>query len=406
MKLIKTINTATSAYAGGKKTFVEFSLKPSPKYDDNNNEISPNKRYYVLRMLSFEGPGRTDYPFIQRNEHVCYHRNAENKVVSVDRIVCPTTTWAKNKLYQRGEHIERGYCPICQYSFEKNREAWKIPGQPDRTSIRLANETKNVWCVYLPVFVVSDPHYPNNNQHLRVLRLTGDAGKDALERLTTILNDYMGKGINCYNGDMGINIGFLCESIQKTRMNKNGEVAINKKTGKPYVYNENVITDIRPMVKKQYAYPEITDSAIDELDFDGMYGTPAAKDELAAFLNHNWLDIGGGEDDFGDSAVCNSDFESPSTANAQQTAISPSNNTTIATNAVDDEFSTDDSAPAAETAAKPSEQSTDDMIRGIIGASTVKSSVSNSANHVIPPTAESIRNETATGAVDYSDLPF
>lgn len=427
MKLIKTINANTSAYAGNKRSFTDFSFKPSPKTDENGSELPPNKRYYVLRMLNFEGPDRTDYPFIQRNEHICFHRDSENKIVSVDRIVCPTTPWAKNKLYQSGEKIGKGYCPICEYSFEKNKEAWKVPGQVDRTSARLASDTKSVWTVYLPVYVVSDPHYQANNQHLRVLRLTGDAGKDALERLTTILNDYTNRGINCYNGEMGINIGFLCESVQKTRTNKNGEVSINKKTGQPYVYTENVITDIRPMLKKQYAYPEINDSAIEELDFDGTYGVAASKTELAAFLNRNWLDIGGGEDDFDDGAVSNSDFEAPS-AQPSQTKAAESVESADAEfaeevevqDAADDDFENPGPQEAVDDDFENTvPQSTDDMIGSIIGKSVVKSSVSkgsssngasaakkNKTAKVIPPSSESIRKAAESGSVDLDDLPF
>jgi len=425
MKLIKTINASTSAYAGNKRLYTDFSFKPSPKTDENGVELPPNKRYYVLRMLNFEGPDRTDYPFIQRNEHICFHRDSDNKVVGVDRIVCPSTPWAKNKLYQSGEKIAKGYCPICEYSFEKNKEAWKVPGQVDRTSARLASDTKSVWTVYLPVYVVSDPHYSANNQHLRVLRLTGDAGKDALERLTTILNDYTNRGINCYNGEMGINIGFLCESVQKTRTNKNGEVSINKKTGQPYVYTENVITDIRPMVKKQYAYPEINDAAIEELDFDGTYGVPATKAELAEFLNRNWLDIGGGEDDFDDGAVSNSDFEAPAASNTSEAAAEPTASTD--TSSTEDDFedspsdgaskdTADDTADEFDTTDSAEPQSTDDMIGSIIGKSAVKASVAKartatstpkkSATKVIPPSNEAIRNEAANGSVDLDDLPF
>lgn len=385
MIAIKTINASLSAYSGSRKVNSTLTLRPSPKTDEAGNELPPNKRYYVLRILSYPGPDRTDYPFIQRNEHVCWHFDADRKCTGVDRIVCPNTQWAKAKLVQNGEKIERGYCPICEFSFNKNREAWKVPGQVDRTSARLADDTKSMWSVYIPVYVVSDPHVPSNNQHIRALRLFGDTGKQTLERLTKLLNEYTAQGVNCYNGEKGINFGFLCERVQKTRTNRKGEVSIDKRTGKPYTYMENTVTDILPMVKRQYEYPEINDSAIADFDFDGTFGVPANRSELIAFLNRNWLDIGGSESDFS-STVSNSDFDAPSAAPAQARPAAQLDGT--------DDFG----VPAAPKAQKPvSEMTTDEMIDKVLGASPTAK--------IIPPTPESVRNDLDEEG-DPDDLPF
>lgn len=403
MIAIKTINASLSAYSGSRKVNNILTLRPSAKTDEAGNELPPNKRYYVLRILSYPGPDRTDYPFIQRNEHVCFHFDADHKCTGVDRIVCPSTQWAKTKLVQNGEKIERGYCPICEFSFNKNREAWKVPGQVDRTSARLADDTKSSWSVYIPVYVVSDPHVPSNNQHLRALRLFGDTGKQTLERLTKLLNEYTAQGVNCYNGEKGINFGFLCEKVQKTRRNRKGEVAIDKRTGQPYTYMENTVTDILPMVKRQYEYPEINDSAIADFDFDGTFGVPANRSELTAFLNRNWLDIGGSESDFS-STVSNSDFDAPSAGPAKaipaaQPAAQPAAHPVAQPAAPSDGNVDDFGVPVASTAQKPvSEMTTDEMIDKVLGASPTAK--------IIPPTPESVRKEIDDGECDFSDLPF
>lgn len=427
IKLIKTINSNSSAYAGSKRSFTEWYLRPSPKTDENGNELPPNKRYAVVRFLNFEHGDRTDYPFIQRNEHICLKKDSDGKIVSIDKIVCPSTAWAKNKLYQQGEKIGKGYCPICDYSYEKNKEAWRIPGQVDRTSARLSTETKSVWTVYMPVYVVSDPHYPNNNQHLRVLRLVGDTGKAALEKITTVLNDLTERGINAYNGEMGVNIGLLCESVKKTKMNRKGEVSIDKKTGKPYTYTVSEITDIRPMVKKQYAYPDITDAAIEELDFDGTYGVPATRVELMDFLNRNWLDIGGGESDFG--GLSNSEFatDESNDSEATQPVDTSIAKQTVSTEADDDEVADafEPSTPqqqsnSVESSSSDDEDTADSLISGILGNSPVTSQsvkktvqpnvganqLSKTTAKVIPPNVEEVREAAAIGSADLDDLPF
>lgn len=425
MKMIKTLNLNTSVYAGKKKNFTEMSLKPTDKTDPTTGEqLPPSRRYYVVRPLSFEHGDRVDYPFIIRDEHIFYHRNSEGKVVKVEKICCPSTSWASQQLIRKGETIGRGYCPICDFSFNKNKVAWANRPNVDSIAAKLAQETKSVWAAYLPVFVVNDPNYASNNQHLRVIRITD---KDGFNRIVSTLEDALNKGINVFNGDEGANLWILVEANRKNRLDKNGNVAINKKTNKPYEYVSWDITDVRVITKKLYSYPMINDTAIDELAFDDTYGVAATKFELQSFLNRNWLDIGASDEDFADefeempknvshavtstsqmsAATSDDDFAyngTPTGAYDEPTDGSI-NESAEAVSVTDDDFDMPNSGDNVES-----------MISGIIGNSNVQKTVEKTiaapkqtmkrATASIRPSAEAIRDDVTTSIPSFDDLPF
>ena len=402
MKLIKTLNPTNSAYSGKQKNFTELTMRPSPKTDENGNPLSMNQRYYTLRFLSFEHGDRTDYPFIMRHEHIKYNMDANGKCTGVEKITCPTTEWAKNRLAKQGEPIGKGYCPICQYSFDKNKEAFAVKGQRDNTAARLAKETEKKWAVYMPVYVVNDPHYNKNNQHLRTLRLTDKEGFNKIvESLEYLMNE---KGLNVFNGEEGVNLAILVEKVSKNLTDKNGNPIINKATGKPYVRSENKITDIKASTKNLVAYPQITDKAIEELDFDGTYNVASNRAALTTFLNSNWLAFGASEDDF--ESV---ESAQPKTTDDEWDTSTASVNKHIEqTETVDEHIDANDTITVD---AQPSFQSTDDMVMSIIGAKPVaaNSSTNQTSATVKPMTmpinTEEVREE-ATNTAAFDDLPF
>ena len=285
MKLIKTLNLANSIYSGKQKRFTELTMKPSAKTDENGNPLGMNKRYYTFRFLSFEHGDRTDSPFIIRHEHVKYVKDSDGKITGVEKITCPTTEWAKNRLAKQGEPVGKGYCPICEYSFAKNKEAFAVKGHRDSTASRLAFETQRQFAAYWPVYVVNDPHYMQNNQHMKVLCITDKEGFNKLvESIEYVMTQ---KNLNVFNGEEGVNFAILVERVAKVVLDKNGNQVINKNTGKPYVRYENKITDIKASTKNLVAYPQINDKAIEELDFDGTYSgiESASKDASAPALS-------------------------------------------------------------------------------------------------------------------------
>ena len=292
MKLINKLEKSnlTSIYSGQFTRNVEMSLRPVPKVVDGV-ELKSAQRYYVFRLLFFTGEHRTDFPAIVRNEHSFYQKDAAGNIKGVKRICCPTTMWARQRIQ---EPVDKDYCPICKYSYERNTAGWKdwkTTHVVDDVSLKLAKDTERQWAAYFPVLVVSDPLYKNNNNHLRVLRLAGDEGKAAYKKINDLIFEAQEKGLNIFNGESGVNIGILCEKCEKERTNrKTGEVVIDPETGAPRTYTATCITDVRLLTKHLREYTSfITESAIDNLHFDDTFGEVATREQLNAFLHENFL---------------------------------------------------------------------------------------------------------------------
>lgn len=410
MKLIKNLNLTNSIYSGKQKRFTELSMKPSPKTDENGNPLGMNKRYYTFRFLSFEHGDRTDSPFIIRHEHIKYVTDPEGKITGVEKITCPTTEWAKNRLARQGEPVGRGYCPICEYSFAKNKEAFAIKGQRDSTASRLAFETQRRFAAYWPVYVVNDPHYVQNNQHLKVLCVTDKEGFGKIvESIEYVMNQ---KGLNVFNGEEGVNFAILVERVAKTVTDKNGKVVINKNTGKPYVRYENKITDIKASTKNLVAYPQINDKSVEELDFDGTYNVAYNSADLTAFLNRNWLTIGAEESGF--ESVESTHESEPSASEwsdpTSETAAEPKHAVAMADDAptADDapaQVAPPNSEPKTEDASAAAE-SADEMVRSVLGKNPQTSASKTVVKPMqMPVDTDSLREEVTDNA-DYDDLPF
>ena len=396
MKLIKNLNLSNSIYSGKQKRFTELMMKPSPKTDENGNPLGMNKRYYTFRFLSFEHGDRTDSPFIIRHEHVKYVTDSNGKITGVEKITCPTTEWAKNRLAKQGEPVGKGYCPICEYSFAKNKEAFAIKGQRDSTASRLAFETQRRFAAYWPVYVVNDPHYMQNNQHMKVLCITDKDGFNKLvESIEYVMNE---KGLNVFNGEEGVNFAVLVEKVSKVVMDKNGNPVINKATGKPYVRYENKITDIKASTKNLVAYPQINDKAIEELDFDGTYNIASNNAALTTFLNTNWLTFGATESDF-------VSVESTHDDSAKETEwSSPSEKPSVAETAAEAK-----SANVVESVVQdvPTHtESADEMVMSVLGKTASQEPPKSVAKPMqMPANTDKIREEVSASP-DFDDLPF
>ena len=319
MKLINKLDDTLekSLYSGQSTRSNEMYLRPVPKYDENGKELKKSERYYVFRLLYFTSDDR-NYPFIVRDEHTFMKKDFSGNIKEIKRICCPNTLWAKKKIQEK---VDRDYCPICKFSFEQNAEGWKnykTLGQIDDTCLKTARETQRQWAVYIPVLVISDPLYKNNNNHFRVLRLSGNDGKAAFTRISEIIKEANSKGISVFNGEEGANIAMLCEKVQKISMKKNGEPIIDKDTGEPKTYMANCITDVQLMSKRLHSYNIVTEANLEKLAFDETYGVAATKEQLQAFLFENYLDNGASDSDFDEEFGSEDDF-GEETKNSKQT---------------------------------------------------------------------------------------
>ena len=309
MKLINKLDETVekSLYSGQATRSNEMYLRPVPKFDENGKELKKSERYYVFRLLYFTGEDR-NYPFIVRDEHTFIKKDFSGNIKEIKRICCPNTLWAKKKIQEK---VDRDYCPICKFSFEQNSEGWKnfkTLGQIDETCLKTAKETQRQWAAYLPVLVISDPLYKNNNNHFRVLRLSGDDGKAAFIRIKEMIAEANKLGISIFNGEEGANIAMLCEKVQKISTRKNGEPVIDKDTGEPKTYMANCVTDVQLMTKRLHSYNIVTEANLEKLAFDETYGVAATKEQLQAFLTENYLDNGASDSDFDEEFGSEEDF--------------------------------------------------------------------------------------------------
>jgi len=399
MKIIKTINIGSSDYSGKTNKRTELMLKAAPKTDENGIPLKARQRYYIIRLLSYEHGNRKDSPFIIRNEHICFHQDAEGKLTSIEKIVCPMgTSWASKELAKHGEPVGRGYCPICDFSFNKNKEAFRVKGQCDKVSAKLAKETKRVWAAYWPAYIVSDPNYPNNNQHFMTIRFA-EKDKEAFNRLVTLVNSLLEQNVNPFGAEDGVNIGILVEKETKFILDKEGNKVISKATGQPISYQTNEIKDIRAL-STHASYPEITDEAVEELQFDETYGVAKNRDELMQFLEDNWLNMGVSDDDF------DTEFATPPPVAEAPAATAPA--------VEDDGFSEPVPAPTPKVASVAEEVKDDgldgdtavDIISSIVGKSATESATpAKKTITSIPPNADEVR-EKIDSSSDLDDLPF
>lgn len=331
MKLIDKLEERdeTSLYSGQVSHNYEMYLRPAPKTDENGKPLKAAQRYYVFRLLFFTSDDRKNYPYIVRNEHVFYKKDFSGNIKEVKRICCPTTPWARSKIQ---DTVDKDYCPICKFSFEQKSEGFKnfrTLKQVDKICLEASRNSERVWAAYMPVLVVSDPNRSANNNHFRILRLSGKEGKRTFDMIEAERKRIQNKGLTVFNGGEGVNIAILCEKCEVVATNNKGEPVIDKETGEPRTYMANCVTDVRALEKRLHSYDIVTEANLEQLRFDETYGVPsiATKDQLSMFLSENYLANGAtdedfGEDEFSDSGENDTPINIAKSATVNETEVS------------------------------------------------------------------------------------
>ena len=423
MKLINKLDETVekSLYSGQSTRLNEMYLRPVPKFDENGKELKKSERYYVFRLLYFTGDDR-NYPFIVRDEHTFMRRDFEGNVKEVKRICCPNTLWARKKIQEK---VDRDYCPICKYSDEMYKDGWKnfkTLGQIDETSLRISKDTKRQWAVYIPVLVISDPIYKNNNNHFRVLRLAGDEGKATFVRIKEKILEANKLGVSVFNGEEGANIALLCERVTKVSTKKNGETVIDKETGEPKTYSATCVTDVQLLTKRLHSYNIVTEENLEKLAFDETYGVAATKDQLQAFLSENYLDNGASDSDFDDDFGDSSESQKAAKQDDAQTkddvdvddeiGSSDEDEVQSTTTSVDDddedEFADESPRDAIARITKGRTQTASknvaDAVMNSVAPKTSSKSVKMKSQSSLPKDIDSVRENSLD--IDPGDLPF
>lgn len=419
MKTITKLDDS-SAFSGVHKKNNEMYLRPISEVDENGNKRELKDRCYVFRLLGFsDDNGLRTYPFIVRYEHQHFQYDDNGKCTGMMRIVCNTSEFVRSSYPEANRD-----CPICKYSMDRTRDMWRDRKHPDRVAGDLARDSKKVWAVYIPVYVINDPTYEGNNKHAKILRLSGDEGKKTYERLVAMINEQLStkdavgnpkKSVNVFNGALGVDLLMLCDKVSKVMTNKKtGAPVIDPATGKERTYMQSAVVDMRFLTKRMREYPNINEEMFRSLDFDSLYATPATDEELQAYMHANYVDID--DDDFSED----DDFGENLADDEEEL---PQVNVTVGDLTKDDEdLDFDSDAEASKTEKRVSEEFSDkteddddetveSAIQSIIGKPKTTNKqvqapvVSNKVTMDIPKNTETLREHTSD-VIDLDELPF
>lgn len=242
-----------------KKQRIYLPLKPSAE-----------KEYYRFRLLWFKSASKSDrdYPFIESYRHTHFGKNDKGQTIVDDFVVCPVTPYVKAKW----EDDPYKSCPICKAG-NNNFIAFKESGYKDRVSANKANEFGRKFAAYVPVYVVNDPNYEQNNGKLKVF-MFGD--KKDYEQFKDLVNKKSQEAV-VFNGKNAVDFYIRLETV--TEVNHKGEP-------NEYTWSHNRIAQMGfTKSEKAYDIPAITKELIDDFEFDEQFYVTSSKEELQAYYN-------------------------------------------------------------------------------------------------------------------------
>lgn len=225
-----------------------------------------NKEFYRFRLLAFKSAkSDRDFPFIQTYKHVVWVEDEDGKRHS-ESVVCPVTPHVKAKW--NGDPMND--CPICRFA-NANFVAWKQSGWKDKESARKNRQFGRKFEALIPVYVVNDPVYEQNNGHFRVFAFYDkDIYKQFVETVTRKQQDgCVFNGTNAF--DFFIKYKTVEEVLRKGQPNE-------------FIWKHAVL-DRMGFTTKAYDLPAITKDAVDDFPFDETYYVGSTKSELQDFYD-------------------------------------------------------------------------------------------------------------------------
>lgn len=241
-----------------KKQNIYLSIKPSAP-----------KEFYRFRLLWFKQTSKNDrdYPFIERFIHNKWTKNSEGKNVLESSVVCPVTPFVKAKW---GDDPYTS-CPICNYA-NLNFITYKESGYKDKTSLKKSKEYGRIFEACIPVYVVNDPNYPQNNGKLKVLIFNDK--KEVYQPFKDLVNA-KSREVSVFNGKNAVDFYI--------RMERRTEI-LNKGEPNEREWSHNVIAQMGfTKTEKAYDLPAITKELIDGFAFDDEYYVSSTPEELRQF---------------------------------------------------------------------------------------------------------------------------
>ena len=229
---------------------------------------TPPKEYYRFRLLGFKSAkSDRDYPFITRFIHTVWVEGEDGKR-HTENVVCPVTPFVKKNW--KGDPMND--CPICRFA-NANFVAWKQSGWKDKESAKKNKEFGRKFEALIPVYVVNDPNYQQNNGHFRVFTISD---KDVYNQFVKLVQEKSREAV-VFNGKNALDFYMRYEMIEEVL-----------RQGQPneYVWKHPVLKQMG-FTNKPYDIPQITKEAIDDFPFDETYYVGATMSELEDFYNRH-----------------------------------------------------------------------------------------------------------------------
>lgn len=229
---------------------------------------TPPKEYYRFRLLGFKSAkSDRDFPFITRYKHEVWVEGQDGKR-HTESVVCPVTPFVKAKW--NGDPMND--CPICRFA-NANFVAWKQSGWKDRESAKKNKEFGRKFEALIPVYVVNDPNYQQNNGHFRVFAFTD---KDQYKQFIDLVQAKSREAV-VFNGKNALDFYIRYETVEEVL-----------RSGQPneYVWKHPVLKQMG-FTNKPYDIPQITKEAIDDFQFDESFYVASTMSELEDFYNRH-----------------------------------------------------------------------------------------------------------------------
>ena len=231
-------------------------------------KATPPKEYYRFRLLGFKSAkSDRDYPFVVRYIHQVWVEGEDGKR-HTESVVCPVSPFVKAKW--KGDPMND--CPICRFA-NANFAAWKQSGWKDRESAKKNKEFGRKFEALVPIYVVNDPIYPQNNGHFRVFSFTD---KEQYKKFIELVQEKSREAV-VFNGKNALDFYIRYETVEE-----------KLREGQPneYLWKHSVLKQMG-FTNKPYDIPQITKEAIDQFPFDEQFFVSSTMSELQDFYDRH-----------------------------------------------------------------------------------------------------------------------
>lgn len=229
---------------------------------------TPPKEYYRFRLLGFKSVKfDRDFPTITRFLHTVWIEGEDGKR-HTESVICPVTPFVKKKW--KGDPMQD--CPICKFA-NANFAAWKQSNWKDKESAKKNREFGRKFEALIPVYVVNDPIYPQNNGHFKVFSFTD---KKQYEKFLELVKE-KSQEATVFNGKNALDFYMRYEMTEEV---------LHKGQPNEFVWKHSVLKQMG-FTNKPYDIPQITKEAIDQFPFDETFYVGSTLSELQDFYNRH-----------------------------------------------------------------------------------------------------------------------